>query len=252
MGFTSNARSERSDPLIQAVLQYCSWGFCIKSVCLTRFRSLAVEISTAWRDQWKRGGLEAGAIDCRHCTDLNMPHATHISTPSLTEMFSIFHVLVVFRDWLWLGETDVSELRPLRAFVHPRVAAMWTMVRWCQLGLTPNSSTRANCWGNCDLKVAQRLELNTILSSHQPRQVDNNRRFWNHLRPPPSVPDGDREGFRNVCFLWPLDTADGPRGFYWARKELFSYLKPNELLNFSNCHAGFTVFKFLIQPKINL
>jgi hypothetical protein len=46
----------------------------------------------------------------------------------------------VLVDWLWWSKTDVSELRPI---VHPRVIAMWTMVWWYRLGLTPNLSTRA-------------------------------------------------------------------------------------------------------------
>jgi hypothetical protein len=46
-------------------------------------------------------------------------------------------------DWLWWGEIDVSELRPHGYIVLPRVIAMWTMVWWYRLGLTPNLSTRA-------------------------------------------------------------------------------------------------------------
>jgi hypothetical protein len=47
-------------------------------------------------------------------------------------------------DWLWHGESNVSELRPHgTTIVHPRVIAVWTMVWWYRLGLTPNSSTRA-------------------------------------------------------------------------------------------------------------
>jgi hypothetical protein len=46
-------------------------------------------------------------------------------------------------DWLWWGETEVSELRPYEPIVLPRVTAIWTMVWWYRLGLTHNSSTRA-------------------------------------------------------------------------------------------------------------
>jgi hypothetical protein len=46
-------------------------------------------------------------------------------------------------DWLWWGETDVSELRTHGPTVHPRLTAMWPMVWWYLLWLTANSSTRA-------------------------------------------------------------------------------------------------------------
>jgi hypothetical protein len=46
-------------------------------------------------------------------------------------------------DWLWWGETNVSELRPHGLIVYPRLTAIWTMVWWYRLELTPNSSTRA-------------------------------------------------------------------------------------------------------------
>jgi hypothetical protein len=46
-------------------------------------------------------------------------------------------------DWLWWGETNVSELRPHGLIVYPRLTAVWTMVWWYRLELTPNSSTRA-------------------------------------------------------------------------------------------------------------
>jgi hypothetical protein len=42
-------------------------------------------------------------------------------------------------DWLWWGETDVSELKSN----GPIVIAMWAMVWWNRLRITPNSSTRA-------------------------------------------------------------------------------------------------------------
>jgi hypothetical protein len=45
-------------------------------------------------------------------------------------------------DWLWWGETDISELRPHGPIVHPWAIEMWTMVRWYRLRLTPNSFIR--------------------------------------------------------------------------------------------------------------
>jgi hypothetical protein len=45
-------------------------------------------------------------------------------------------------DRLWWCGTDISELQPHGPTVHLWVVAMWTMVWWYWLGLTPNSSTR--------------------------------------------------------------------------------------------------------------
>jgi hypothetical protein len=45
-------------------------------------------------------------------------------------------------DWLWWGETDISELQPI---VYPRVnvsGELWWW--WCWLGITPDLSTRAH------------------------------------------------------------------------------------------------------------
>jgi hypothetical protein len=56
-------------------------------------------------------------------------------------------------DWLWWGETDVSELRPLRAYCSSPGDCDVDHGMTHQLGLTPNLSTRAiwqpPLWRNC-------------------------------------------------------------------------------------------------------
>jgi hypothetical protein len=55
---------------------------------------------------------------------------------------------MVLIDWLWWGETDVSEPRPSRAYCSSPVVNVsgepwWWW--WWWLGITPDLSTRA-CW----------------------------------------------------------------------------------------------------------
>jgi hypothetical protein len=58
-------------------------------------------------------------------------------------MWEEFYKAVVLVDWLWWGETDVSELWPLRAYCSsPGDCDVDHGVRY-RLGLTPNSSIRA-------------------------------------------------------------------------------------------------------------
>jgi hypothetical protein len=79
--------------------------------------------------------------DCVNNTSYKVPWQTQLKRLSCWDEVR-FHIGRVV-DWLWWVETDVSELRPHGPIVHPRLLAMWTVVWWYRLGLTPNLSTRA-------------------------------------------------------------------------------------------------------------
>jgi hypothetical protein len=67
----------------------------------------------------------------------------YFSLPTMGKLFNFQKTCSFIVDWLRWGETDVSELRPLRAFCSSPGDCDVDRGWWCWLGLTPNLSTRA-------------------------------------------------------------------------------------------------------------
>jgi hypothetical protein len=142
-----------------------------------------VEISTAWIDQWKLGGLEAGAIDCWHCTELIIPRAT--PTPKLQNstwkkkvnfVFCLNNKILDRKKELWFEALTATELnKTLTGYQSGQVVKR---KRRCGNHLCPHHQ-RSDAW--CQILTTEMVPETLVSFGHLLRLITNSLKLAHRL-----------------------------------------------------------------------